>query len=585
VSYDLTAVLRLKDQFTGRMNKATGASKAFQSAAGQTANATDRMSMAAGGAGVSFQRLSASAGSSLTSVGGHIARTVTSIVGMGAAVGVAAVGWAAFAGTKSALKLAGDAEQAGIAFETMLGSAEKSQKFLSELKKYAADSPFDLAGLRDSSRQMLGMGFAVDRVLPMLRNFSDASAGLGLGSEGIKRLTLVMGQMQAKTKVQGDEILQMSEMGIPAIQMLADNMHVTQAAVLDMTSKGLVPANKAIRVILDGLDKRYGGLSDKQAKTLTGMYNKLKDTFDNDILKRWGDGIGSALYPRFQQLTKWIDNNEATITRWGNNIADAANTGAGGILSAFEQAYKYINTQYLNNPEFQKLTTLDAKVDFVINDVMDSFNNWYKEKGSKQVQSATDKLVDGIVSSIEFATPRIAIVATDLGTKIGASILSGAADGLKGSALGQAILNGTMLGTTLKAVDAATGGSGFNGGAEKKNDTPLWLKSSADAVRKIAFPSLSDFSNNALEQIRQRTDGSHAGGLDRVPYDGYVARLHAGERIQTKGEADVTRNRTATNARGPLIHVENMHVRNDSDIDEIARSLARNLMQLQGATA
>ena len=32
-------------------------------------------------------------------------------------------------------------------------------------------------------------------------------------------------------------------------------------------------------------------------------------------------------------------------------------------------------------------------------------------------------------------------------------------------------------------------------------------------------------------------DGSHANGLDYVPYDGYVAELHKGEKILTAGEA------------------------------------------------
>ncbi len=35
-----------------------------------------------------------------------------------------------------------------------------------------------------------------------------------------------------------------------------------------------------------------------------------------------------------------------------------------------------------------------------------------------------------------------------------------------------------------------------------------------------------------------KIDGSHASGLYRVPYDGYVAELHRGERVLTSGEAD-----------------------------------------------
>lgn len=33
-------------------------------------------------------------------------------------------------------------------------------------------------------------------------------------------------------------------------------------------------------------------------------------------------------------------------------------------------------------------------------------------------------------------------------------------------------------------------------------------------------------------------DGSHAGGLNSVPYDGYIAKLHRGERVLTRGEAN-----------------------------------------------
>lgn len=40
------------------------------------------------------------------------------------------------------------------------------------------------------------------------------------------------------------------------------------------------------------------------------------------------------------------------------------------------------------------------------------------------------------------------------------------------------------------------------------------------------------------DKINARTDGSHAGGLRSVPFDGYIAELHQGERVLTREEAN-----------------------------------------------
>ena len=37
-----------------------------------------------------------------------------------------------------------------------------------------------------------------------------------------------------------------------------------------------------------------------------------------------------------------------------------------------------------------------------------------------------------------------------------------------------------------------------------------------------------------------KIDGSHAGGLENVPYDGYIAELHSGERVQTAAQVEAT---------------------------------------------
>lgn len=43
---------------------------------------------------------------------------------------------------------------------------------------------------------------------------------------------------------------------------------------------------------------------------------------------------------------------------------------------------------------------------------------------------------------------------------------------------------------------------------------------------------------NVDVNVNQKINGSHADGLDYVPYDGYIAKLHKGERVQTADEAN-----------------------------------------------
>lgn len=68
-------------------------------------------------------------------------------------------------------------------------------------------------------------------------------------------------------------------------------------------------------------------------------------------------------------------------------------------------------------------------------------------------------------------------------------------------------------------------------------DTINWLK------EKLAF------WRSANEEMSEGADGSHAGGLDYVPFDGYKAILHKGERVLTAQENKTYQNNT-TNKSG-----------------------------------
>jgi hypothetical protein len=181
----------------------------------------------------------------------------------------------------------------------------------------------------------------------------------------------------------------------------------------------------------------------KKMDNAAGSIEQMKGAFETLQIR--------ALRPTLPLIKKLADEAGTMIEQLTPAITQ-------GVQDAVDTGKAYLKTHYTDNPDFQKLD-MQGKVDFVINDMMDAFNKWYAEKGSVQVQSATDQLVSGLISSVEFATPRIVEVTTVLGSKIGLGILKGASDGLKDSFIGRAILNGSVLGTTLKIVDMVTGDS------------------------------------------------------------------------------------------------------------------------------
>jgi len=59
-------------------------------------------------------------------------------------------------------------EQTQVAFGTMLGSADKAKKLLTDLSDFAQKTPFELTGLRSTAKQLLAFGVSAEEMIPTL---------------------------------------------------------------------------------------------------------------------------------------------------------------------------------------------------------------------------------------------------------------------------------------------------------------------------------------------------------------------------------------------------------------------------------
>lgn len=249
-----------------------------------------------------------------------------------AVVGLAGIG-AAIAGIGvKAVQAAAKLQNVQTAFTNMLGSGEKSTAFVKELQQFAAKTPFEFSQVTEAAQKFLAFGFTAEQVIPTLTAVGDAAAGVGLGAEGINRVTLALGQMAAKSRVQSDEMLQLTEAGIPAWQMLADKIGKSVPEAMDMVSKGGVDAATGISALVEGMNSKFGGMMEQQSATIQGTWSTLMDGLEQSAAQ-----VGLKISEAFN-LPEIFQGIGDTLTNFATTVQTS------GLTEAFRQAIP---------PEFQ----------------------------------------------------------------------------------------------------------------------------------------------------------------------------------------------------------------------------------------
>lgn len=238
----------------------------------------------------------------------------------------------------ASVKAAADMEQTRKAFTTLLKDATLAKDFLAELETFAANTPFELPGLLQASKKMLAFGFTAQQVIPVLTAVGDSAAALGMGQDGIDRLTIAIGQMQAKGKVSAEEMLQLAEAGVPAWQMLADAMGTSIPQAMKMAEKGTIDSATGIQAIISGMNSKFGGMMQEQSSTINGMLSNIQDSIGQTMVVI-GDEIteGLDLKPALKEAQDDLSDFAAKVKSSGiaEAIRDTVPPAAGATIAAF----------------------------------------------------------------------------------------------------------------------------------------------------------------------------------------------------------------------------------------------------------
>ena len=214
-----------------------------------------------------------------------------------AAIAVTALNSAFSAGKSAFIDYNAQLEQTRVAFTSRIGSAQLADSMISERQKFAAQTPFEMPGVRSSAQQLLAFGYDAEEIIPTLTALGNAASGLGRGQDGFNHLAFVFGQIRTTGQLMGQDVMQLAQLGVPVKDILAKNLGLTKDELAHIGEQG-IDANIAIKALIDGMNERFPEMMKKQSETFEGVLSNIKDNL--------GQAFGLSGLPIFEEAKNML---------------------------------------------------------------------------------------------------------------------------------------------------------------------------------------------------------------------------------------------------------------------------------------
>lgn len=237
-------------------------------------------------------------------------------------------------------------------YETIDAATHRLQN-LSKTLQASGQAGLDIAGIMKTVNDVvLGTPIGLDKALgsvtvalgsgieqgdELKRYLTDIADAAGYSGRSFEEIALVFGQVQAKGRLMGEEVLQLAEKNIPAAAWLKDTFKLTGDEYERMQEKGQISL-KALEI---AIEHHAGGQAKAMGQTVQGAISEVQSS-----ISRAGANFLSAVFgkpgenntmvqalqsikDRLDEVGKWVSEHQNDIHDFFSNAAEAAK----GILS------------------------------------------------------------------------------------------------------------------------------------------------------------------------------------------------------------------------------------------------------------
>ena len=461
--------------------------------------------------------------------------------------------------------IAGGREQIRMAFAQRLGGEEEARDYLAQVERMAAQTNYEYDEITGYAKLLLN-SYDPDEVFGVLRNLSDATAGLNLSSGDVNMMISGLSRMRTTGKATQEYLNYFRERGVDVDQALAGELGVEKSAIADLVKDGDIKGADAADAILAYIEETFGGLSDTLAGTYDAMVDNLCDV-------------------------------TASLQAAGGDAYNALRKeGVGEQMAAYEgelgDAIKEINA-IMGENQARKENLQDQYMREVLDAVLNGNRGALWNDLNEQQQTDLTALHQDYISALE----RYQDGDTDAGAEI-ESLYEQA------QILGQAYFDNSAEMDRLNNIEEQEIEAINKAIAplETAHQRLYELNQTMSKGIALQIPSALGYGSRGEYTERNRTElptsgglasprqsygrNRHAFGLERVPYDEYPALLHEGERVLTASEARAQDGGQAGAAPIQLTITGNSFTGTPEEMaDALAEIIVRKIAQASAAAA
>lgn len=272
---------------------------------------------------------------------------------------------------------------------------------------------------------------------------------------------------------------------------------------------GLDEAAQKFQEFFDNVSDIFGRLPE----IILGAFDSVKTLFTETIPEVFNSAV--------EAIQGFVDDTINKIIEWGTNIVQSGTEAASSFLTNVVQWF----------------SQLPSRVYQWISNTLSKVIAWGSQLVQSGVQTASN-FVSRFISFMQQLPSKVWSIVTQIPSKI-------LALGSQMYSAGRNILN--QLWNGLKSIGESILG---------------WVSDFAGKIGSFVSGIVSGFKNvvsgaNEAKSAAKSVNGKHASGLDYVPFNGYVAELHKGERVLTKQENEEYNSNRGRNNSGDTFNFYN----------------------------